>query len=204
VLEIRIHGYGGQGTVTLAELVAFTQLKLGKHVQTLPFFGMERRGAPVRTAMRLSDSEIMLRSQVYQPHLLVSLSDKLVPVALQQGLHPQGAMLVNCGRGSEGQAGFSGMTDQSGRSVPVCCVDAWGIARAHNLVLMGQPLINVPMFGAMAKVLGLSEASVAEGIAYKWSVGNEISVEAALRGYTEVRGAEELSAVLAQEGRLSA
>lgn len=146
--------------------------------------------------MRVSDVEIMLRSQVYQPHFLVSLSDRLVPVALQQGLHPEGVMLVSCGQGAGGK------TELNGREVPTCCVDAWGIARTHSLLLMGQPLINVPMFGAMAKVLGMSESSVAESIAYKWPTHNEASVEAALQGYAEVRGTDGLPFVPAWEGRL--
>ena len=200
MLEIRIHGHGGQGTVTLAELVAHGQLNVGRYVQTLPFFGMERRGAPVKTAMRLSDTEIMLRSQVYQPQLLVVLSEGLVSASLQQGLHSRGVMLVN---GVEERTA-EGSDGKPGGDVPACRVDAWGIARAHNLMLMGQPLINIPMFGAMAKMLGLTEEAVAESIAWKWPVGNESSVRAALLGYAEVRGVESLPYVEEWKGRLPA
>ena len=198
MLEIRIHGYGGQGTVTLAELMAFTQLKLGKYVQTLPFFGMERRGAPVKTAMRLSYEDIVLRSQVYRPQLLIVLSEGLAPTALQQGLHDYGVLLVNRTHDQE-------IVDSScGRVLPVCSVDAWGIAREHNLILTGQPLINIPMFGASAKLLGLSEEDVVRSIANKWPVGNEPSVQAALQAYKTLRGIEALPFVDEWKGRMPA
>jgi pyruvate ferredoxin oxidoreductase gamma subunit len=202
MLEIRIHGHGGQGTVTLAELVAFAQLKLGRYVQTLPFFGMERRGAPVKTAMRLSDNEIMIRSQVYKPRLLVMLSEVLVPSALQQGLHEQGAMLLNAsGDGSENGGGNDSARQQS---IPTCRVDAWGIARAYDLILMGQPLVNIPMFGAAARMLGMSAESVIESVKHKWPVNNDQSVRAALQGYEEVQGLETLPDADEWNGRMPA
>ncbi|MCL1918329.1 MAG: 2-oxoacid:acceptor oxidoreductase family protein [Peptococcaceae bacterium] len=188
MLEIRIHGHGGQGTVTLAELIAYAQMKMGRHVQTLPFFGMERRGAPVKTAMRLSDEEILLKSQVYKPHVLVLLSEGLESGAVQQGLHKQGVVLVNRACVAERSG------ENVAANVPGCnpSVDAWGIARACELVLMGQPLINVPMFGAVSRLLGISPQAVTESIEYKWPAGSEASVRAALRGYEEVQGLEGL------------
>lgn len=54
MLELRINGFGGQGSVTLAHLLAQAALENGEQGQALPFFGVERRGAPVRAAVRMS------------------------------------------------------------------------------------------------------------------------------------------------------
>ena len=78
MLEMRIHGYGGEGIVTLAELIATAAMKTGKKVQTLPHFGVERRGAPVKALVRLSDAPIYVHSQSYQPDILLVLNIKEV------------------------------------------------------------------------------------------------------------------------------
>ncbi|MCK5698636.1 MAG: 2-oxoacid:acceptor oxidoreductase family protein, partial [Candidatus Aenigmarchaeota archaeon] len=65
--EIRIHGRGGQGSVTAAELAAVAAFADGKYSQAFPAFGVERRGAPIMAFTRISEQPIRLRSQVYEP-----------------------------------------------------------------------------------------------------------------------------------------
>jgi pyruvate ferredoxin oxidoreductase gamma subunit len=153
----------------------------------------------------------VLRSQVYRPQLLVILSEGLASAALQQGLHDRGVLLVNCtsdsGIVSSGQLDSFGSKQNDSsvcHTLPLCSVDAWGIARAYDLVLTGQPLVNIPMFGAMAKLLGLSVETVAESIANKWPRGNEPSVQAALQAYETVRGFEAPPYVDEWKGRMPA
>ena len=72
--EIIFHGRGGQGAVTAADLLASAALKSGNEgVQTFPLFGAERRGAPVKAFARISDQEIYVRSQIYEPDIVVVL-----------------------------------------------------------------------------------------------------------------------------------
>ncbi|MEG1501277.1 MAG: 2-oxoacid:acceptor oxidoreductase family protein, partial [Clostridiales bacterium] len=92
---MRIHGYGGEGIVTLAELVAAAAMKTGKKVQTLPFFGVERRGAPVKALVRISDEDIWIHSQSYTPDILLILNVKLLQTAIDQGIQPEGRIVVN-------------------------------------------------------------------------------------------------------------
>jgi len=78
MLEIRFHGYGGEGIVTLAEMLASAAIKTGSQVQSLPSFGVERRGAPVKALLRISDQEIYIRSECRQPDILVVLNQKII------------------------------------------------------------------------------------------------------------------------------
>ena len=154
--EIRIHGYGGQGAVTLALLVAGAAAQEGFYVQTLPFFGVERRGAPVKAAVRIAKEEILLRSQVTKPDLLVVMSDTLLERALEEGLRESGRILVNT-------------TNNPDLPYQVKTVDATGIALAENLVKDDIPFINIPMFGAMCAHLGIPVTAMEEAIRQKWS-----------------------------------
>ena len=47
MVEIRIHGTGGQGVVTAAELLSIAAFDEGHHAHAFPTFGSERMGAPV-------------------------------------------------------------------------------------------------------------------------------------------------------------
>ena len=79
LVEIVFHGRGGQGSVTAANLFVAAALKDGnKGVQAFPFFGAERRGAPVRAFARISDDEIHLRSEIYTPDIVIVLETEFV------------------------------------------------------------------------------------------------------------------------------
>lgn len=69
--QIRIHGRGGQGVVTAAELIALAASYEGREAQAFPNFGVERTGAPIQSYARLSDQAIITREQIYEPSVLV-------------------------------------------------------------------------------------------------------------------------------------
>src|SRR5665811_1878005 len=69
--EIRIHGRGGQGSVTAAEMLSVAAFEDGKFSQAFPAFGVERRGAPVQAFTRISNKKIRLRSQIYEPDYVI-------------------------------------------------------------------------------------------------------------------------------------
>ncbi|MEM3703566.1 MAG: 2-oxoacid:acceptor oxidoreductase family protein, partial [Candidatus Bathyarchaeia archaeon] len=94
--EIRIHGRGGQGAVTAAQLLAHAAYIEGKHVQAFPYFGAERRGAPVKAFARISDSPILLHSQVYNPDYVVVLDPQLYKIIdVTEGLKKDGIIVMN-------------------------------------------------------------------------------------------------------------
>ena len=76
MIEIRFHGRGGQGSVTAAEILAKAAFKDGKYVQAFPFFGVERRGAPVMAFTRIDDKPIDIRYQIYTPDYVLVLDDE--------------------------------------------------------------------------------------------------------------------------------
>lgn len=69
--QIRIHGRGGQGVVTAAELIAIAAFAGGKYAQAFPHFGVERSGAPIRSYARISKEPILTREQIYEPDIII-------------------------------------------------------------------------------------------------------------------------------------
>lgn len=155
MLELRIHGRGGQGVVTLAELLAKAALKTGKQAQTLPFFGVERRGAAVKAAVRLDSAPIKVHSQSYRPDVLVLMYQNLLPLGLADGVAPKAFIIAN---GVE--------------PLPVdrtqWLVDAAAIAVRNDLTFGGEPFINVPMLGAICRVLEIPQNYLEEAILEQW------------------------------------
>src|SRR3990170_476378 len=99
MFQVRIHGRGGQGVVTAAEMLSVAAFVEGRHAQAFPSFGSERTGAPVVAFCRIDDREIRVREPIMEPDALI-VQD---PTLLQQvdvfaGLKADGYMLINSGR----------------------------------------------------------------------------------------------------------
>jgi len=142
LFEMRVHGLGGQGAVTLVTWLARVGYQQGKHVQAFPFFGAERRGAPVKAFVRIDEVPIDLRSQVYQPDLLVVMSPDLTGIAIEEGIKPEGQMLVSAGAELAER-----LATRFAREIYY--IDAVGIAIDLGLEVDGMPMVNLPLFGAV-------------------------------------------------------
>lgn len=141
--EIRIHGRGGQGSVTAAELLAVAAFEDGKYSQAFPAFGVERRGAPVMAFVRLSDRPIRLRSQIYRPDYVIVQDVTLVDVVdVAGGTKPDGIILINTEKSPES---FNIDTDAS-----IKTLDATKLA----MDIIGKPIVNTTLIGAFAGVTG--------------------------------------------------
>ena len=88
MIEIRVHGRGGQGAVTSTELLALAAINEGKYAQAFPSFGPERRGAPVMAFVRISDAPIRTRERVYNPDIVVVLDPTILKIVLKNSPHP--------------------------------------------------------------------------------------------------------------------
>lgn len=140
MIEIRFHGRGGQGAVTAAEILAKAAFEDGKYCQAFPFFGVERRGAPVMAFSRIDDQPITKRYQVYKPNYVVVLDDGLLEVVdVFAGLKKDGVVIINTNNELNLK---EGITTHS--------IDATGIA----LNTLGVPIVNTVMLGAFAGVTG--------------------------------------------------
>lgn len=161
IREIRIHGRGGQGSVTAAEVLAHAAFFEGKQVQAFPYFGAERRGAPVKSFARISDEPILVHSQVYSPDYVIVLDPylhRLVNVA--EGLKRNGIVVVNTTQKPD---------EVEIESSRVATVDATGVALRVNLVVAGLPVVNTPILGAFSRATGeVKLESVLKAIRQTW------------------------------------
>lgn len=162
--EIRIHGRGGQGSVTAAELLAHAAFTEGKWVQAFPYFGAERRGAPVKAFARISDKPILVHSQIYNPDYVIVLDHAIYKtVDITEGLKKDGIIIINSRKRPE-EVGL--------KNCRVATVDATGIALELNLLVTGLPVVNTSIVGAFAKATGEVElTSVLKAVKETWSGG---------------------------------
>jgi 2-oxoacid:acceptor oxidoreductase gamma subunit (pyruvate/2-ketoisovalerate family) len=147
LVEIIFHGRGGQGAVTAANLLVEAALMDGNSgVQAFPFFGAERRGAPVRAFARISEKEIHLRSEIYSPDFVIVLDESIMGlVDILKGIKEKGTVLINSTK-NPNDLGFSD-------KYKVATVDATGIAIKYDILVGGIPVVNTPILGAVPKIL---------------------------------------------------
>jgi 2-oxoacid:acceptor oxidoreductase gamma subunit (pyruvate/2-ketoisovalerate family) len=160
--EIRIHGRGGQGSVTAADLLAHAAFMENKWVQAFPYFGAERRGAPVKAFTRISDEPILVHSQVYTPDYVIVLDHAIYKVVdVTEGLKKDGVIIINTTKKPK-------ETELKGWRIAT--VDATGIALELNLLVAGTPVVNTAIAGAFAKATGeVKLASVLKAIREAWA-----------------------------------
>ena len=143
--QIRIHGRGGQGAVTAAELIAIAAHLDGKEAQAFPSFGVERTGAPVEAFARISDTPIRSRSHIYNPDvLIVQDASLLAAVNVFNGASKNTIIIINTSKSKEDlEVNFDKKN--------IHCLDATKIA----LEELGKNIVNTVVLGAFAKSTGL-------------------------------------------------
>jgi pyruvate ferredoxin oxidoreductase gamma subunit/2-oxoisovalerate ferredoxin oxidoreductase gamma subunit len=177
MIEIRFHGRGGQGSVVASKILASALFKEGKWVQSFPFFGVERRGAPVMAFLRIDDNPIKLRTNVYYPNHVVVLDPTLIEVVdVANGLRSNGWIVINSdhppGR-FETLAAFR-----------VATVDASRIAAQNHLGSRTQPIVNTAILGAFSRVTGfVGIDAVLQSIEESIPTKPEANTRAALEAY---------------------
>ncbi|ACV24704.1 pyruvate ferredoxin oxidoreductase subunit gamma [Methanocaldococcus fervens] len=173
MIEIRFHGRGGQGAVTAAQILAKAAFYDGKFCQAFPFFGVERRGAPVMAFTRIDDKKITLRSQIYNPdYVIVQDATLLESVNVVEGLKKEGAVVINT------------VKDDLDLGFKTYIIDATGIA----LDVLGVPIVNTAMVGAFAgvtKLVTLDSVKKAIMDTFKGKLG-EKNAKAAEVAYNEM------------------
>jgi pyruvate ferredoxin oxidoreductase gamma subunit len=184
MFQVRIHGRGGQGVVTAAEMLSIAAFEEGKHAQAFPSFGSERTGAPVVSYVRIAESEIRLREPILEPDALIIQDPTLLhQVEVFAGLKRDAYLLINTHRTFE-QLGVGDFV-KGWRLERLCTVAATELAMKH----LGRPLPNVPLLGgfaAMSRQVRLE--SVIKAIRQKFS-GNVAAgnVAAATEAYEIVK-----------------
>ena len=184
MFQIRIHGRGGQGVVSGAEMLSVAAFLEGRFAQAFPSFGSERMGAPVMAFCRIDDREIRLREPVITPDALIIQDPTLLhQVDLFHGLSADGYILINSTRDFEA-LGLSEFTRRF-RAPRLCTLPATEIALKH----VGRPVPNAALLGGFAALSGRIslesvEAAIREKFSGKVAAGN---VAAAAEAHAHVK-----------------
>ena len=176
--ELRIHGRGGQGSVTAAELIAVAAFAGGMYAQAFPAFGVERRGAPVQAFVRFDNRKIRLRSQVYEPdYIIVQDSTLIRDVNVFQGVKTGGIAIVNTEKAPDYPIP---------PGVKVIAIDATSIA----LKRLGVPITNTTLMGAFAAASGeIAFPALENAIRQRFSGEMaEKNIAAAWEAYDSIKG----------------
>jgi pyruvate ferredoxin oxidoreductase gamma subunit len=145
MFQVRIHGRGGQGVVTAAELLSVAAFREGRHAQAFPSFGSERMGAPVVAFCRIDDREIRVREPIVAPDALIVQDPTLLhQVNVFGGLTADGRIVLNSARSPHAL----GLGELAARAITV---PASELARKH----VGRPVPNAALLGAFAALTGL-------------------------------------------------
>lgn len=148
MIEIRIHGRGGQGAVVASTLIAHAAHHAGYRVQVFPEFGVERRGVPVTAFARLDRAPILLRTRITAPDHVIVLDPALARhMPVTDGLREDGSIVINA-PGPEG-------LDRYQDPWRLAWVDATSIAARHGIGTPTAPIVNTTMVGAFAAATGL-------------------------------------------------
>jgi 2-oxoacid:acceptor oxidoreductase gamma subunit (pyruvate/2-ketoisovalerate family)/2-oxoacid:acceptor oxidoreductase delta subunit (pyruvate/2-ketoisovalerate family) len=140
MFELRFHGRGGQGAVMAAQTLAEAAVIEEKYAVAFPFFGAERRGAPVLAFTRIDNKKIFSKTQVYAPDCVVVLDDSLLDtIDVVSGLKSEGSVVINSREIPE--------DIDLGREITTAAVDATSVA----LEILKAPITNTSILGALAK-----------------------------------------------------
>lgn len=179
--EIRWHGRGGQGIVSVSRLLAEAALMEKKHVQSFPEFGPERSGAPVRGFTRISDEPITIHSQIYNPNVVVVVDPTMINASVSAGLTSNGTIIANTER----------TPDELKKILSVDAGRVYSVnARRIALDVLGRPIYNTAMLGALIKVAPITSfESIAKVVRLRFpGTLGEKNVEAVKRASEEVTG----------------
>jgi len=154
--EVRWHGRGGQGAWTASEILAKAAVHEGKYIQSFPEFGPERMGAPLRAFTRISDEPISMHCAIYTPDVVAVLDPTLLKtISVTEGLDEDGILVVNTREHPAELRKQLKLTERKMWTVP-----ATDIA----VKILGRPITNTAMLGAVARATGIVDLKSIEKI----------------------------------------
>ncbi len=178
MIEIRIHGRGGQGGVTLAKLIATSRFLKGLSVQAFGLYAAERSGAPIQAFCRFADEPITNRNLIYEPDHVIVLDPTLIGGPIATGLRPGGWILVNT---THEPGDIAAQFPQ----YRIAAVDATTIARDNGLGTRSVPIVNTALAGAVGRMLGFPLEEMCAALEHLGFKGP--NVDAAERAWRETR-----------------
>lgn len=182
IIQIRVHGRGGQGVVTAAELIAMAAFCEGKEAQAFPFFGVERSGAPIMAFARISGKKIKTREQVYEPDYLIIQDETLIN---------DDGVLVGCSSNTKLIINSNRLAKDIFHDLPTSKIKINNIfttpATEIALEFLGRNIVNTVILGAMAKYSGLfSLAALKQAVSKKLISKGENILQKNLAAITKI------------------
>ncbi|MET1160772.1 MAG: 2-oxoacid:acceptor oxidoreductase family protein [Thermoprotei archaeon] len=190
--EIIFYGRGGQGGVTAANILVLAAMYKGLHAQGFPFFGAERRGAPVMSFARISDKPILRHGMFTETDILIILDHRLITLGVTKNItiRNNGVVIVNAPENYDIPLNKFNLLG----STRFYKVDATKIAIKNKLVIAGWPVVNTSMLGAFAKateIIDIDSATKAIKEYFGGKIG-ELNAIAAKQAYEETQLAKEV------------
>lgn len=176
--EIRVHGRGGQGVVTAAELLAMAAFYDGKEAQAFPNFGVERSGAPIQSYARISDKKIITREHIYKPSVLIIQDSSLINTTpIFKGCDNKTVVIIN-----DEKSNWPDVKIFPSKKI------FFSPATKIALEIIGKNIVNTVILGAFAKHTNLvSLKSLEKAIKEKFKEKSEAiinkNIEALRRAY---------------------
>lgn len=182
MIEIRWHGRGGQGVVTVSDILARAVILEGNYAQHFPEFGPERSGAPVKAFTRISEEPIEIHSGIYNPDIIVIIDHAMSRSfkSYVEGLKEKGMLFLNLGEDSL----------RIDNSILPLGVKVYALnAKKISVEETGRPIFNIPMLGGLVKVLRTPSLDIIEEVLSKRFAGEivEANIRIFRRAYNEVR-----------------
>lgn len=184
MVEIRIHGRGGQGAKTASQFIVEAALDQGKYIKAFPEYGPERSGAPIVAFARISDTPIHTYAPITKPDIVMVIDPTLIGIVdVTEGLNNKGMLIVNTHKSSDEirqKTKFKG---------ELYTLDATQI----SIDLLGKNLPNIPMLGALVKITNkVSIDSLKNKINEKFlkKIGEEKTektIQSLIKGYEAVK-----------------
>ena len=178
--EIRLHGLGGEGIVRMSEIIGEAAVADGKWAHSFPFFGTEIRGAAVKAFTRVDDKPITLRSNIYEPDIVMLTNDTLLENPdVTSGLKKDTTFLLNTAQSKDAIESKFLCTAYVINAIPL----------AYDII--GRPIVNTIMLGAFIGITGIIALPTAESIIRKGFNASiaEKNITALNKGYELVREA---------------
>lgn len=188
MIEIRWHGRGGQGAKTASLLLADAAFNTGKFIQGFPEYGPERMGAPITAYNRISDNEIRIHSNIYEPDFVVVVDDSLIgTIDVTSGLKSDGTIIINTNEDIE-----EIRKKLNGYNGKIYTIDASKI----SIECLKANFPNTAMLAAVVHVTGIMSkeeliSNMEDAFKHKFAKKPEViepNLKALLRGYEEIKG----------------
>ena len=175
--EIRIHGRGGQGAVMAAHILGMASVAGGKYASSFPMFGVERRGAPVTSFLRLDDKPVREKTMIYSPDCLIILDPSQISLpATFNGVKSEGVLVAD--------------VDTSFEKKPHNNINLMATVSATKIAMeeIGSPVNNTCMVGAFARATGWVNLDYIITALEEFFIGKrlEANINSCRRGFQEV------------------